>query len=147
MNIQNIQNAAVFQKVAPGKIYSGGKNVVTGSDLNLPPPDLSAPEENNLLPGSSGLSGDQTNALQVVYPPFFPIGMTQGIYSELTAPKTPEGAQAGAAAPVAADDPADSQSAEDAPEAGATSVAAPVGNNANQAGAPADAGSILNLTA
>lgn len=97
MNVQNIKNASVLLQTAGGKVNPGQGNVSTESDLSLQTFKLSEAQENQISSGKSSVRQNGENALQFDYPPFFPIGNTQGIFSMLAEPtpksETSESAQ------------------------------------------------------
>ena len=82
MNIQSIQIAqGLLTRAGEGKVNSAKGN--PSAENNVSVQDISLPEakENKILPENSNLSNTKGNAFEIFYPPFFPMGNTQGIYT------------------------------------------------------------------
>ncbi len=85
MNVPIVQG---LLSVGDGKISPAGGKITTESDLSQQKIKLPEAPEDNVLSDNSNLSKEQCDPLQVFYPPFFPLGNTQGIYSVLNLTKT-----------------------------------------------------------
>lgn len=80
MNIQNIQIAHGFFRADEEKIDSGRGAVSAESDPSAPGMNLPQAREKT-PPDQSILSEVGAGALETCFPPFFPLGNTQGIYA------------------------------------------------------------------
>ena len=80
MNIQNFQITQGMFRTVEGKSGSGKGTVFAESDPPVPEMNLpQTPEKSS--PGMTSLSEKRVDELELFYPPFFPIGDTQSIYS------------------------------------------------------------------
>lgn len=79
MNIQNIQNASGLFRTVDGKSDSRKGNISAERDPAVPEINLSEAEENP-SPDRSDAFKEKTDGLEMFYPPFFPMGNTQGIF-------------------------------------------------------------------
>ncbi|MEN6487753.1 MAG: hypothetical protein ABFD66_02540 [Smithella sp.] len=79
MNIQIVQGLSIGE----GKINSANGKITTESDLSPQKIKLPEAQEKKILSDNSDSSKEQSNPVEIFYPPFFPMGNTQGIYSVL----------------------------------------------------------------
>lgn len=80
MNIPIIQG---LLHIAEGKTNSVNGKLATETDLSSQKIKLPEAQEKKILSDNSNLSKGQGDPLEIIYPPFFPMGNTQGIYSVL----------------------------------------------------------------
>lgn len=79
MNIQIVQGLSIGE----GKINSANGKITTESDLSPQKIKLPEAQEKKILSDNSNSSKERGDPLEIFYPPFFPMGNTQGIYSVL----------------------------------------------------------------
>jgi hypothetical protein len=80
MNIQIVQG---LLSIGEGKINSANGKITTESDLSPQKIKLPEAQEKKILSDNSNSSKERGDPLEIFYPPFFPMGNTQGIYSVL----------------------------------------------------------------
>ena len=80
MNIQIVQG---LLSIGEGKINSANGKITTESDLSPQKIKLPEAQEKKILSANSNSSKERGDPLEIFYPPFFPMGNTQGIYSVL----------------------------------------------------------------
>jgi len=81
MNIQNIQIAQGILGAFDGKTTSVKGNDSAESDLSRQKINLPPAKDKNKLPDHANASTVAKDVFEFSYPPFFPIGNTQDIYS------------------------------------------------------------------
>lgn len=84
MNIPIIQG---LLHIAEGKTNSVNGKVATETDLSSQKIKLPEAQEKKILFDNSNSSKGKGDPLEIFYPPFFPMGNTQGIYSVLNQTK------------------------------------------------------------
>ncbi len=147
MKIQNVQYISGLLQSAEGKANHGRGTVSAESDQSLPMVNLPEAHEDDTSFAASKNPKSKGDLLQIIYPPFFPIGNTQGIYSVLAEPKP----ESELPEPVQPDNENSGAGAIDISERqvasvleGGSSMAENAPSVAEQKGAP---GSVLDLTA
>lgn len=88
MNIQGIQIAQGLLRAVEGKSPSGKGNVSAESEISRPVINSPEAKENKILPNDSNLPTQKGDSFELVYPPFFPVGNTQGIYTVMIEAKS-----------------------------------------------------------
>lgn len=84
MNIQGIQIAqGLLTRAVEGKLPAAKGKLSAESVISVPEISLPAAKENKILPEQSNVPNHNGNAFELVYPPFFPLGNTQGIYEQM----------------------------------------------------------------
>ena len=78
MNIQNIQNAQGLFRAVDERSGSRKERINGPSDTSMP--QINVPDAQDIAVDIPRVSGEK-DLLQVVYPPFFPMGSTQDILS------------------------------------------------------------------
>ncbi len=149
MKIHNVQNVSGLLQSAEGKANHARGAVAAESEQSRPIVNLPETHQDNTSFSAPNDRKSKGDLLQVVYPPFFPIGNTQGIYSVLAEPK-PESESPEPAQPENGDSSTDDatglsdrlQAAQALEEGEAMAENAPSG--VEQKGDP---GSVLDLTA
>ena len=87
MNIQNIQIAHGFFRADEEKNDSGRGAVSAESDPSAP--GMNLPQAQQTAPPDQSISSEAgAGALETCFPPFFPLGNTQGIYAVVVEAKT-----------------------------------------------------------
>mgnify|MGYP001342176675 CR=1 FL=1 len=84
MNIPIVQG---LLRVSEGKVNFADGKITTESDVSQQKAKLPEAQEEKILPDNPSSSKEQCDALEIFYPPFFPLGNTQGIYSVLNQAK------------------------------------------------------------
>jgi len=81
MNIQNIQIAQGVLNTVEERFNSRKENVSPDNETSLPQNNM--PEHDTIIPKTAESTKASTgeNLMEVVYPPFFPLGNTQDILS------------------------------------------------------------------
>ncbi len=145
MNIQSIQIAqgllsrAVEGKINPAKGNASAESGIPVQEINLP-----AAKENKILPENSNSSKTQGNTFAIIYPPFFPMGSTQGIYTAMMEAE-PNPSSSEAVQPQKADDKTEKTNANAIQQQVANEKDVSVENNPPKAKQASDPGSVLDL--
>lgn len=100
-----IQDIPIYSGIM--RAPAGERRSATDAERQSPLPKayLPAAEDSPAPSDSARLSGQGKDALEVFYPPFFPLGNTQGIYTVLISSREEKAAEETAALPRAEDDP------------------------------------------
>lgn len=84
MNIPIVQGGLLINE---GKVNFADGKITTECDVSQQIVKLPDAQEEKILPDNPSSSKEQCGALEIFYPPFFPLGNTQGIYSVLNQTK------------------------------------------------------------
>ena len=149
MNIQGIQIAqGLLTRAGEGKANSVKGNA--SAESKVPVQEISLPEakENKILPENSNLSNTQGNAFEIFYPPFFPMGNTQGIFTVMMEAKpaekpSPETTQVQKTGPKTEETNAKAASGESKPVARDVDIR--IESNPSEAEQASKPGSVLDL--
>lgn len=88
MKIQNVQNNQwISAQAMEGKANRLRREAEPANPLTASAENRSDVENQNLIPEHYRQQAVQEDGLQLVYPPFFPIGKTQTIYAVLNVPR------------------------------------------------------------
>jgi hypothetical protein len=136
-----IQDISIYSGIL--RTPAGERRSATDAERQSPLPvgHLPVAQEKAAPSGSARLSGQGKDALEVFYPPFFPLGNTQGIYTVLISSREEKAAEETATLPRAEDDPKKTAQTRRQPSAAETKPQTESG----RPDASAVAGSVLDL--
>ena len=143
MNIQNIQIAHGFLWAAEEKIDSGRGAVSAESDPSAPGMNLPQAQQTT-PPDQSNLSEAGAGALETCFPPFFPLGNTQGIYALVVEAKT-DAASSDSVETRKADNEPHTEAIAEPRQAAANRKDESIQNHAPESDQTAHPGSVLDL--